>query len=324
MRPTIDIVIATHQRPELFERCVRSLTAAAAAPLRFLVCSSGSLKGYERTLSSLGNSLVHVHSEKPLNAAAARNRVLSSLASEWVYFIDDDAHVEADFFENFLRILDDCSGAAVIGGPNLTLETASEFQKTSGAVLASRFAASRCALRYTRKHPRQKRSGELSLISCNLFVRRDALRDLRFPENLRSNEENWLMQDLRAGGHRFVYDPELFVWHERRPNLRLFARQIYRYGFGRGQNMRLRPSSARIDFLIPSVALILSAVSVSTWSAWSTGILFSIYLAALTAAVLRLDLSSGPRGRLQSAFLIPLVHVCYGCGVLRGLVGGRE
>lgn len=314
----IDVVIATQFRPQMLRRCLESLvTAAKGCSLRFIVSSSGSDEGYHEVFYDF--PAIHIHSTNPLNAAAARNRALPFLQSEWVYFIDDDAHVEREFFSVFSKIALENPDSAVIGGPNLTCKEATEFQKTSGAVLASRFAASRCALRYTRKHPQQKRTGELSLISCNLFVKRKALEGLRFPENLRSNEENWLMQDLKANGHAFLYDPNLYVWHERRGNLYLFASQIYRYGFGRGQNMRLRPATAKLDFIVPSAALLIALFVLSiNWLPWG-GIFFAGYFATLSIAVLRLELSS-LSSRLKGAALIPLIHVCYGCGVLRGLV----
>lgn len=316
---TVDIVIATQDRPQMLKRCLQSLAAAAGpCSLRFIVSSSGNKDGYPEALA--GFSVTHNHNVQPLNAAAARNRALDYLQSEWVYFIDDDAHVEPEFFAVFKKIAVENPETAVIGGPNLTCAEATEFQRTSGAVLASRFGASRCALRYTRKHPRQKRTGELSLISCNLFVKREAMEGLRFPENLHSNEENWLMQDLKANGHTFLYDPNLYVWHERRGNVRSFAKQIYRYGFGRGQNMRLRPSTVRLDFVVPSLALLAALFVLSfNWIPWG-GIFFVTYFAALATAVWRLEEVSGLSSRLKSAALFPVIHICYGCGVLRGLV----
>ncbi|MGE3759943.1 MAG: glycosyltransferase, partial [Pseudobdellovibrionaceae bacterium] len=110
----VDVVIATQYRPKLLKRCLHSLREASGpCSLRFVVSSSGSSEYYGDIFA--GSQVVHTHSDVPLNAAAARNRALPHLQSEWVYFIDDDAHVEADFFSVFARLVFENPEAAVIG-----------------------------------------------------------------------------------------------------------------------------------------------------------------------------------------------------------------
>lgn len=78
-------------------------------------------------------------------------------------------------FERFQKVHLAAPQATVVGGPNLTCPTLAEFQRASGAVLGSRFAASHCAARYKIKQGRSRVCGEESLISCNLFVARAAV-----------------------------------------------------------------------------------------------------------------------------------------------------
>ncbi|MGZ6480571.1 MAG: glycosyltransferase [Bdellovibrionales bacterium] len=337
VRSPIDVVIATAHRHRLLRRCILSVMSAAKnvlgkTQLRFLISTSGDDPDTLLLIAQLRKDFPefefqHQHSEVPLSAAAARNRILPLCAAEWLYFIDDDAYIDEDFFIKFRESVAAFPAAAAIGGPNLTDDLSSPFQKASGAVLGSRFAAARSSARYTSKRKKRLACGEESLISCSLFVRARALEGLTFPEHLHTAEENWLMQDMIMRGHFFVYDADLFVWHERRASLGLFILQIYRYGLGRGQNMRHRPFTIRYYHILPSLSLILTTVclAMSPWQPWLQqlwlGLLLSYALIG-AAATLRLEFrdKAGVPLRLMSAFLFPLVHISYGLGVLRGLV----
>jgi glycosyltransferase involved in cell wall biosynthesis len=335
----IDVVIASFLRPQHLHRCLLSVMSAAreSMQIRFLISSSGGNGETSALLARLqdeypGFEMIHLHSVAPLGAAAARNRALVLAHAEWIYFIDDDAYVDPDFLEKFLELAKSSPMAAVIGGPNLTDRMSSPFQRASGAVLGSRFAASHSATRYALKRGHRRFiCGEESLISCSLFVRGRALKGLSFAEHLQSNEENWLLQDLQLAGHFFLYDASLYVWHERRPNVKLFTLQVYRYGVGRGQNMRGRPLTARYFHLLPSLSLLLTSICLAI-SPWSPRLLelwlglFVLYALTGMAAVLRLEFHErgSLRLRVMSGFLFPIIHVSYGLGVLRGLAAQIE
>jgi len=326
----IDAIIPTRNRIEEVERCIRSLFAAASfskEQIRFraLVCASGGHPEMSRLLDRLQtefSELLVLRTKDNLSAAQARNAVMTSSNADWLLFIDDDAFVDVDFFATFLDVQDE--SITVIGGPNLTPADSSTFQRASGAVLASRFGASTSSARYWPRLPTTIHCSERVLISCNLFVRRSAMEGLKFPDGLRANEENWLMQDLIRRSGTMVYVPQLFVWHERRPTWRQLASQIYSYGIGRGQNLRLRPNTFCLMHLIPSFGFVftLTACVLAPWRTDVMGlwlILAATYLALWIGATARLR-ENGWTVRLLGASLFPLVHVAYGIGVLRGLV----
>jgi GT2 family glycosyltransferase len=329
MNASIDVVLVTQNRPELLRRCLRSLGEAAAAceiPVSLRICCNG---GFVRSAVQIEELVRGLAFEKvdieivadSLSAGAARNRLLGACRANWIFFIDDDAFVEPDFFNRFRRATVEWPGADAVGGPNLTPPDSTPFQHASGAVLGSRFAAAKSAARYARRPSSRGVCGEAELISCNLFVRREALTRLRFAETLVSGEENWLMQDLKAHGWKLVYEAELFVWHERRRNFRQFLKQIHRYGVGRGQSGRLRPHTLRWFHLTPAAALLAPVLLLFSGAGGAILSLTAAYFLLWSIATWKVSRRNAAPARVGvlSALLFPCIHVAYGAGLLRGL-----
>lgn len=344
---SLDVVLASYNRPAQLRQCIESLVAAFASGsniyrFRILVALRESdfdsvllMQNLKRTIAEIECS-TFANIESP---GSARNRLLEKSDAEWLFFIDDDAFVDADFFARFAQLISANLTSAnhfpkVIGGPNLTPPQSSPFQIASGITLASRFGSFVSAARYCAEKFRAGRCGEEALSSCNLFVHRSALQNRKFPEHLCSNEENWLLQDLREAGHDLLYTPSLFVWHERRPQLSEFLHQIFRYGVGRGQNLKSRPSTFRFFHIIPSIALLFSILTFSMWLSFSTWLpitllgyawlslaLVYIFLWIVTVARMKLIYSESTPVCLIGGLLLPMVHTSYGLGVLKGISG---
>ncbi|CAN5720883.1 hypothetical protein BH24ACT3_BH24ACT3_09100 [soil metagenome] len=85
---------------------------------------------------------------------------------------------------------------------------------------------------------------------CNLAVRRAAMRS--FSTDLVCAEENAVLSEMSSTGVRMHYDPARVAYHERRATWGGFARQMHKYGRGRGQLTRLAPTSLRPFHLAPS------------------------------------------------------------------------
>jgi GT2 family glycosyltransferase len=344
----ISVIITTRHRPVLLEKCLTSLRRSIEVPellnsasFEILVCVNGDDEHSLRLITNHAAATRDVRFEivkleAAVSPAAARNKMVTHAigpanARHWLYFIDDDAYVDPLFFVRFIAAATEIPEASVFGGPNLTPEESNLFQRASGAALSSKFGAFFSYRRYAARSNEPGPCGDEALILCSLFVRKDALSTLRFPEHFVCNEENWLLQELQKRKQLMIYAPQLFVRHERRARVGAFAKQVHRYGIGRGQNLRSRPTSARPAHLIPagSVAFTTLMILLLPWSqrlvpAWF--LLFALYALLLTAASVRLGRRAAEpkRVRLIGALLFPLIHVSYGTGVLRGLVAASE
>ena len=63
------------------------------------------------------------------------------------------------------------------------------------------------------------------------------------------------------------YDPHLLAYHSRRPIIRGFASQMYKYGTGRGQLVRRAPTTLRPAHLAPMAILLYLIAAPFLWAA---------------------------------------------------------
>ncbi|MEQ1875988.1 MAG: glycosyltransferase, partial [Bdellovibrionia bacterium] len=269
-----------------------------------------------------------VESEEALTPAAFRNHVFKSVRGQWIFFIDDDARVHPKIFRRFLLALERRPGVAIFGGPNINPPESSLFQRSSGFTLASRFATSFSSVRYEVRGG-ERLCDETSLTLCNLFVRTDALEPAPFPPNFVCCEENWLLQNLQSRGWKAVYDPTLAVWHERRPDLPSLMRQIFRYGFGRGQIFKRRRFGIHAAHLIPTFSVAYAAMVTGAWISrgefeliWATPVFAYAALCAGAAIHQKIVKRRSVAEVALSTGLFPVVHASYGIGLFWGIVRG--
>ncbi|MBI3557789.1 MAG: glycosyltransferase [Deltaproteobacteria bacterium] len=317
---SVQALIVTHGRASWLNRCINSLTRAAdhcdEIRLSFSLGVNGSDPQTSQTLDELKLPFIAV---EPTTPAEARNKLFASMTGEWILFIDDDAFVAPDFFECFLMALKSFPKSDAIGGPNLTHVDSSPFQRATGQALASRFATFLSYARYRATGP-LRACNESALILCNLFVRRSALGALRFPSHIVCAEENWLLARMSEQGAQLVYAPALWVWHERREGFYALAGQVFKYGRGRGQSLRLGLGAIRVTHVLPSLCLFYTAAFAAAFCLGATDLLpgatpFLVY-AALCAwfAATRTD------SFLTAILIFPLIHCAYGVGIIVGLL----
>jgi succinoglycan biosynthesis protein ExoA len=331
MGETLSVILVTHNRLTLLEKCLTSLKRAGertpSLHLEILAAVNGKDLDSEQKIlefKAVFTKIVLMPLEQRLRPAEARNLLLSKAQGNWVYFLDDDAEVPNDIFLKFMNLRKNSPEASVIGGPNLTPGGSSSFQVVSGKVLASPLATFFTSARYS---PRGKiRScGEESLILCNLFVKAEAISKNPFPSGFVCAEENWVLLRLRKMGCQLLYDPSLFVWHHRRGNLKSFVGQIFKYGFGRGQVFKRSPVKAHWAYLLPSICILYSLTVLvlrpsGLWPIFPYG----LYFILCGAEGLREFLipKASLRTSLVKAGLFPVTHVTYGLGLLMGFVRG--
>jgi succinoglycan biosynthesis protein ExoA len=313
-------ILAGHERGAL-DSCLRSLRRQQSPP-QFEVLVGG------RDPDPDVVRIVHRHfPEAPVCdtggrlPGAARNPLIERARGQLLLFLDDDVTAPPDLLRTLAQVAAAHPEASVFGGPNATPPGSSRFQAVQGAVLSSLVGSGPVSRRYGARHggPADERWFTL----CNLAVRRRAM--VPFLTHLVCAEENALLAELRRRGERMRYEPALRVHHVRRPTVRSFARQMVKYGRGRGQVMARRPSTTRLAYLAPSallvyLALVPAAFALSVPAALALAPA-TAYAVLVCASGLRIGRSLGRMSDAPLAWALTLVvHLCYGAGVLRGLV----
>ena len=197
---TVSVVIPTRDRKEMAEAAIRSVLQQTRPVEQIVVIDDGSAPSYANYLRTL-SPMIEVH-DCPVSrgASAARNLGLERVRGDHVLFLDDDDLVNARFVEDGLAVLD--------------------ARKDVGAVtfLSDRIVATTGAAGADRSNPVEKAFLEERPITAFLrflipihstLVRRDAIGDLRFPEDLRQGEDTVFWIRLAARGCRFAFDPRV-------------------------------------------------------------------------------------------------------------------
>jgi len=250
-----------------------------------------------------------------------RNLAAAEAKGEVLYFLDDDSLTGSGFLRSAARHFAD-PAVAVVGGPSLTPETDSLFQRAVGIALASPLGGGGARNRY-RRTGTARATSERELILCNLAFRKEIFLTMGgLDERLYPNEENELLDRIAKGGLGLCHNPDLAVHRSQRPTLRAFCRQFFGYGRGRGEQTRIAGARSVVDFL-PS--LFLAYLLVLPLLPWRVALL---PLGVYGLAVIVSSLAGAAEKRLFPAIpwlmiLYPSLHLCYGFGFVKGLLSPR-
>lgn len=321
MRPVISVCIVTRRRAAQLDACLVSLQdQAAPPPYELLVCSDGD-----------GEVAAQVHGRFPEATVievsrafpgVSRNLLTQRASGDWLLFLDDDVTLDPALLRRLAELARQHPHVGVLGGPNLTPPCSSDFQRLQGEVLASAVASGPVRRRYARSPAVP--AHERDLILCNLAVRRSEM--LPFADDLRAGEESGVLTEMARRGVQMLYEPDLIVYHERRPTLAGFARQMLRYGDGRGLVLLRRPRAFGAYHLVPVALLVylavLPALVLGSPLWW---IPIAVYALVVLAAALQACLALRHlRSLPQAVALILCVHLLYGAGVVKGMLSRRR
>lgn len=320
--PRISICIVTGRRDAVLGACLQSLQEQQDAPSwELLVCAEGDRRVIDVVQARFPDATVCAV-ERAL-PGAARNLLVERARGELLLFLDDDVTVEPDLLARLVALADSHPEHDVFGGPNDTPASSSRFQIVQGAVLASIVGSGPVRRRYGAHPPGD--ADERFFILCNLAIRRRVM--VRFSTELLCAEENELLDELASRGARMYYDPTVLAYHERRPTLSGFARQMHKYGRGRGQVLVRRPHTIRPAYLAPTGLLGYVLVSPFLFAVVGPAAILPLVAyvgsvgacAAWIAKTLR-----RPTDVALASVLIVVVHACYGTGLVRGALARRD
>ncbi len=263
-----------------------------------------------------------------IGPAEKRDLALKYANGEIFAFLDDDAYPRSDWLTNAIRHFDDPDVAAV-GGPAVTPDDDSFFQKVSGAVFLTSLGGGSPERYWPTGGVREVDDWP----SVNLLVKRDIFEQIGgFNSAYWPGEDTKLCLDIIKGGKKIIYDPDVLVYHHRRGGLKKHLKQISRYGLHRGFFAKKFPETSRkFKYFIPSLFvmfLIFGAAlpfmdNLFFIKLYYAGIL--LYIASLFVAFCQIrDKEKSIAISLVSLFYIFLTHIWYGIRFIQGYLFTRE
>jgi len=254
-----------------------------------------------------------------------RNKAVEKAEGEILCFLDKDSRPSSDYLEEVARSFNSEEGhiPGAVGGPAIPVSSSYWMSILFSRILTSFFPLLWMRSRYKRRG-KIRVSDEKELIGCNLCVRKDVFQKTGgFNELLYPNEENEFLNRIKRKGYRILYNPNLKVYRRIEGGLKKFLCRFYRYGKGRGNEIRVEGLSPNLLYLLP-LFFLLYVFSLFFFHPW--WYLFPLYLYILLGGFSALFYSWKDR-KIYLLLLFPLsflVHFIYALGMIKGLIANRN
>ncbi len=313
--PRVSILIAFAQPNSYLAQCLEKIRALDYPDYEVILLPDREMKNPGGPVRVVPTGPVGPPEKRDLGAAEATGEILA--------FIDDDAYPQEDWLKTAVPHFGNLEVAAV-GGPASTAPEDGLRQQAGGRVLAGWMVG---GVHVYRHIPKMLRDVD-DYPTCNLLVRKSSFeRAGGFDSPYWPGEDTVLCWKLTRGKkEKIIYDPDVQVFHHRRPLFRPHWRQIGNYGLHRGYFVKKFPAtSRRPNYFLPSLWTIFLLLGWIPLLLIPGGIKF--YLIP-TALYLLLALASGLRtwnwkaGTLVAAGIVT-THIVYGLNFLRGLAASR-
>src|SRR4030042_2060825 len=193
--------------------------------------------------------------ERGPNASDNRNRGFKKSKGQIIVFLDDDAVTDKNLLKNADKFFKEHPEIDIVGGPQLTPLDEKGFAKISGYALSSKFGGWNTSNRYEQKKLNLD-ADDTYLTSAIIFCKREVMEKVKFDINLWPGEDPKFVTDSQREGFKVAYNPDLIIYHRRRPTLKGLIKQIFNYGRVGPLREKFSDTIKRPFFLIPSLFIL--------------------------------------------------------------------
>jgi glycosyltransferase involved in cell wall biosynthesis len=296
---SFSVIIVTHGREELLLKCLDSLQSGIENQELIILANGKDLSAeIINRAQSLTKKFILLQTDEIFTPGKARNTAMSAVTSEWIFFLDDDASILPGYWEIALPLLSE-SKIDVFGGPDAPAGGMNALALSLALTLSSPFCTGATFSRHKSFGHKLLSADEEKLTSCNLWVRRQCLDGVTFPEDYFRAEETLFLQRLKKNGRGLFYHPRLKVAHYRRSKFSELWRPSFYAGFFRSRLMREKLKKGNEAFYLPSLFVLLHLfIFIDPMIYW--------YLVRLYASIILL-FSMGLAMKIHRVRLFPLI-----------------
>ena len=255
--------------------------------------------------------------EKGTNTSENRNNGVKKAKFDTILFLDDDAYLEKDLLKNINSFLEDNSDVDIVGGVQLTPKDDTRFGKVSGVALSSFFGAYKMSNRYLGNKINLNAS-EKDLTSAICVVKKRVFNKIGgFDKKYFPGEDPEFFTRAKENGFKIASDPNIKIYHKRRPTLSSLFILIYLYCLVRP---KITICSMDPVFAIPSmflVYLVLLPFLVFVNKLFLIPLLLYVVIALLFSFY---ESIKNKKALFLLPFLYLTIHLAYGLGFIVGLV----
>ena len=313
--PFISIIIPAKDNNPYLEECISHCKKLDYSPYEIMILPDNPLP--------INCEDVKVVPTGPVGPSEKRDKGIKIAKGKILAFLDDDAFPSPDWLKNAARHFQNVEVAAV-GGPAVTPQSDTLRQKASGFVYSSFLGGGNHRYRYFPTSLRQVDDYP----TCNLLVRKSILEALGgFGSLFWPGEDTVLCLNITQKlSKKIVYDPEVVVYHHRRPLFLPHLKQIKNYALHRGYFVKHFPeTSLRLSYLLPSllVGALVGGTVISLFNSFLRVFFLGMVLLYLGLVFLS---SMRPKYLGLSLLVFPgiiLTHLTYGIFFIQGLLARK-
>ncbi len=307
--PRFSIIIPVYNRINEVDDLLKSLSTQTCTDFEVVIVEDGSSSLCKDVVEQYAKLIdVKYFFKDNEGRSIARNYGMEHASGSYFIFFDSDCVIPNDYFKILSNELDshplDC-----FGGPDAAHESFSTTQKainysmtsflTTGGIRGGKIQLEKFV-------PRTFNMG----FSRKVYEQVGGFREM-FSEDIDISTR------IRQAGFSIGLIREAYVYHKRRINMKLFARQVYVFGMSRVTLKLLYPNSLKIVHLLPAafvigvICLVLLSLFVSWW--FITPLLAYLLAIFITALI-------STHSLIIAAKAIPtsILQVCgYGCGFIK-------
>jgi len=312
--PPVSVIIPLHRDSPAFRACLAGCIGLDYPNFEVVVVSDQQVDlpdGVHAVVTNAG------HDTGP---GEKRDLGMHRSGGDFFAFIDDDAVPRADWLRQAVRVFESQDVGAV-AGPGVTPPGSPWAERAGGAFYESWLGSGPYRYRF-----RPGRSRDVDdYPAYNLFVRRSAAEHVNgWGTGFYGGEDTVICLALVDAGWRIVYDPDVVVYHQRRPVFRKHLAQVGNVGMHRGYFVKAYPkTSLRPSYFLPTAGTIaLGALVIGALVSGRARSLLGVGLGAYFVGGAALGLAEGNEPSV--ALALPLVaiasHLTYGVRFVRGLL----
>ena len=261
--PRFSVIVPVYNRIEEVDDLLQSLSTQSCKDFEIVIVEDGSSKPCEDTVKRYAENIdVKYFFKENEGRSIARNHGLERATGDYFIFFDSDCVIPPDYFKILSSSLDN-NPVDCFGGPDAAHESFSDTQKainysmtsflTTGGIRGGKVQLEKFV-------PRTFNMG----YSRRVWETVGGFREM-FSEDIDMSTR------IRQAGFSIGLIRDAYVYHKRRVNRRLFARQVYVFGMSRITLKLLYPDSLKLVHTLPAIfvlgsaLLILLSCIVSSW-----------------------------------------------------------
>jgi len=318
----VSVVIPARNEAARLGECLRTLKNQSYSPIEIIVVDNASSDDTAQVAAGLADKVIV---EPRVGITYAKNAGIAQARGEFIATTDADCAVDKRWAEELLSMFSDPAVASV-GGANLPSLQATRFESCVDMLLV--LLSAQAGSRYRQNG--NSKTDTFHNPGCNVMYRRSALEEIGgFNESLVTVEDEELDWRLLRKGHRLLFNPLARVYHNRRSTWPGFARQIYRFGIGRGQFFRLYPRFSQLVRFVPLVITLtwlgFAARAVVFPSLLWFFLLATVFAASAAAGIsFWLSIQTGMQDFFRYLGLLTVAWFSWSWGILHGLMYRKE